>query len=207
MPLPELVSSASTVVWDFDGVVADTEPVQAAAYNAVLARYGVEQPPDWFHTWVGTPEPAIWAGLRAALGLAAPVEVLCAERAEVYSELARSLRPAWFVAPTLALRCPHRIVSAGNRHQIELLLDSWGIRDAFASLSATGAPGGDPCPKAERLAAALTPGAVLFEDSARYLAAAGGHLRVGVHHRFNDPANLACDVLVAHGEVGVWHVR
>lgn len=202
--LPDLVSTATTVVWDFGGVVADTEPVQAAAYEVVLANLGVELAPDWFTSWVGTPEPGIWAGLREQFSLAEPIEALTAQRAEAYSELARDLTPAWFVAETLNVACPHRIVSAGNHHQIEMLLELWGIRDAFASISATGSPGGDTRPKADRLLSALEHGVVLCEDSARYLALAHSHRRVGVKHRFNSQVELPCELLVSHETPGVW---
>jgi phosphoglycolate phosphatase-like HAD superfamily hydrolase len=202
--LPELVATASTVVWDFDGVVADTEPVQAAAYEVVLQGLRVDPDPGWFSTWVGTPEPGIWGGLREQFGLVETVEALTTQRADVYGELARGLMPAWFVAETLAVPCPHRIISAGNHYQIEMLLELWGIKDAFTLISATGSPNGDSRPKADRLLSALGPGAVLFEDSARYLAIAQGHRRVGVQHRFNNPSTLDCELLVSHETAGVW---
>ena len=202
--VPSVVTTASSVVWDFDGVVADTEPVQAAAYEATLERFSIQPERRWFNNWVGTPEHRIWAGLREQFGLSQPVEVLTAERAGIYGELALKLQPAWFVTPVLSMRCSHRVVSAGNHHQIEMLLNHWGIRDAFTSISATGSPDGDGRDKAERLVAALEPCSVLFEDSPRYLTLAAGHRRVGVHHQFNDLAGLPCDVLVSHASVGVW---
>lgn len=202
--LPELVATASAVVWDFDGVVADTEPVQAAAYEAVLAGLGVEASPGWFARWVGTPEPGIWEGLREQFALRSTVAELTACRAVAYGELSRGLSPAWFVAETLAVPCPHRIVSAGNHRQIVALLELWGLREAFSSISATGSPGADSRPKEGRLRSALGAGVVLFEDSSRYLALARGHRRVGVQHLFNDPASLECELLVSHKKPGVW---
>lgn len=203
--LPGVVSAASAVVWDFDGVVADTEPTQAAAYEVVLARRGVTQPAGWFGVWVGTPEQRIWGYLRNKFSLPDSVTGLVNERADVYGSLASKLHPAWFVEPVLALPCPHRIVSAGNFRQIDMLLATWGLKDAFVSVSAVGAPSGDRRPKVERLTDHLTPGTVLFEDSARYLAAAAGYTRVGVHHRFNCPDELSCELFVKHSHRGVWY--
>lgn len=37
----DLVITARTVIGDFDDVVADTEPVRASAYEAMLDRCGV----------------------------------------------------------------------------------------------------------------------------------------------------------------------
>ena len=66
------MTTASSVVWDFDGVVADTEPVQAAAYEATLERFSIQPERRWFNNWVGTPEHRIWAGLREQFGLSQP---------------------------------------------------------------------------------------------------------------------------------------
>jgi hypothetical protein len=85
-----------------------------------------------------------------------------------------------------------------------MLLELWGIRGAFSSISATGSPDGDFRLKADRLRSALTQGAVLFEDSPRYLTFAQGRTRVGVQHRLNDPATLDCELLVSHGTPGEW---
>lgn len=135
--VPQAVENARAVIWDFDGVVADTEPVQARAYEVVLRRAGVDVAPGWFAQWVGTPESGIWAGLKDRYGLAASVGALSAVRAEVYEELAAGLLPAWFVEPVLGLPVRHSIVSAGNHRQIVALLHQWGLEDAFAEVSAT----------------------------------------------------------------------
>jgi len=188
------------VVWDFDGVVADTEPVQTRAYEVVLADLGVDVPGGWFTEWVGTPEAGIWAGVRERYGVSLPVDELVAARAGVYSELAAKLVPAWFVAPVLALPVCHTIVSAGNHSQIVPLQQRWGIADAFAEVLATGSPrvpAGQP--KLERLREATKePGCILFEDSSRYLDAVDVAVKVGVEHQFNDLSRIRCDFLVAH---------
>ena len=45
--LPGLFGGCRTVVWDFDGVVADTEPVHQVSYEVVLSPLGVAPGPGW----------------------------------------------------------------------------------------------------------------------------------------------------------------
>lgn len=52
-------------LWDFDGVVADSEPRQAAAYRRVLAARGIKMPAHFFHELIGLTEPEIWDRLQA----------------------------------------------------------------------------------------------------------------------------------------------
>lgn len=202
--VPAEVATAARIIWDFDGVITDNEPVQVEAYETVLARRGVSLPPNWFSSWVGAPEREIWRGLRASTGTAEDPEKLMLERAEVYLPLAEELTPAWFVAPLLALDCEHHIVSANDYDQIVHLLSVWGLASSFTSVSAAHAPSGDIRGKAQRLADRLEPGCVLIEDSPKYLSLARGVTRVGVSHGFNALSALDCEMEVAHASPGQW---
>lgn len=203
--LPGALVGAPCVVWDFDGTIADTEPVQAQAYEVVLASRGAEVEPGWFHAYVGSPERVIWARLREAFALSEASDVLMAERGEVFVGLASSLEPAWFVPAALCLPVPHRIVSAGQRAHIVALLDAWGLSEAFASVSAASGLDRVP-PKGDRLRAAYVPGAVLFEDMPAYLNLGVGFTTVGVSHAFNDLSATHCTAYVRHDVPGRWQV-
>lgn len=203
--LPEVVAAATTIVWDFDGVIADTEPAQARAYETLLARRGVTVPPGWFHDYVGTPELGIWDRLTTEHELTDTIEDLTHERSSAFIEYATALPTAWFVPNVLQLPCPHHIVSAGRHEHITALLQAWGLTDAFTSVSATGTPGQAPgAAKADRLRQAYTPGSVLFEDMPRYLAMDLPWSRVGVAHSYNDLTGVACDLFVDHRHPNIW---
>lgn len=169
--LPSSLSDAVAMVWDFDGVIADTEPAQASAYETVLAEYDVELEPSWFFDYVGTPESEIWQLLRRRYAIPTSARDLALTRTEAFIPLARACQPAWFVPVLLAVNCPHSVVSAGRHEHIIDLLGHWGLLEAFESISAAGSPNEPPMPKPYRLAQACTRGAVLLEDMPKYLKA------------------------------------
>src|SRR5512138_581898 len=80
----------SAVVFDLDGVVADTESVQLKAFNAVLKPFGIEiSDYEWATMYVGTPVEIDLARIHARFHLSIPVDVLATERRETYSRLLR----------------------------------------------------------------------------------------------------------------------
>lgn len=209
--IPASLASVGTVVWDFDGVIADTEPAHQAAYEIVLGRLGRACADGWFREFVGTSERAIWAVLTQRLGLTQPVDELIAERHAAAFRLAADLQPAWYVAPVLALPVAHHVVSAGRHAFVAGLLERWRLVDRFASIRATGSPGGhgegDKSERLGRTIAESTGRVAVIEDAARYLgiaAAAGAHT-VGVQHSLNDLGSPpVCDVVVDHRHPWKW---
>jgi phosphoglycolate phosphatase-like HAD superfamily hydrolase len=191
-------------LWDFDGVVADTEPRQAAAYRRVLAARGIEPPADFFHALIGLTEPEIWDRLQANHDVRDRRLDLINERFEILRDLLiRDAPPNWFVRPALetlaAMGARSVIVSSGDPRVIAPYLASWGLGGAFETVSAHG-PGTSP--KSERIVGLLqgAEGATLmFEDVAAYLSLATIHgaVTIGVIHEFNASAELPADAVVA----------
>jgi beta-phosphoglucomutase-like phosphatase (HAD superfamily) len=202
--VPSVLNRARGIVWDFDGVLADTEPAQAAAYQTVLSRYGVDLTAGWFFDYVGIPEAEIWQLLRRRYGITTSVPKLTAERTEAFLPLARACAPAWFVAKLLQVNCPHVIVSAGKHEHIVDLLEHWEIHAAFESVSAVGTQNQVPAPKPYRLAQACADASVLLEDMPTYLIVPINVVKVGVEHSYNDLTGVECDFVVSHYEPDVW---
>jgi beta-phosphoglucomutase-like phosphatase (HAD superfamily) len=190
-------------LWDFDGVVADSEPRQAAAYRRVLAARGIKTPPDFFHELIGLTEPEIWDRLQADHDLRDRRLDLSNERFEILRDLlTRDAPPNWFVRPALealaAMGGRSVIVSSGDPRVIAPYLASWGLEGAFETVSAHG-PGTSP--KSERIVALLegAEGATLmFEDVAAYLSLGTVHgaVTIGVIHEFNASMELPADAVV-----------
>lgn len=211
--IPASLCAVETMLWDFDGVIADTEPCQARAYEIVLARYGVALAPGWFDGFVGTTERTIWSELvrRIDSGTAlAGVDALMRERAATYLAEAAALTPSWFLDPLLSRDVAHHIVSAGNHDAIATLLERWGLTARFSTIRASDSPTTPTGqPKLERLHASLVdraPGAcAVIEDGPAYLAHARalGAVTVGVQHTLNDP-HRDVDIVVDHRRPHVW---
>lgn len=190
-------------IWDFDGVVCDSEPQQAESYRRLLARRGRTTSPEFFDRLVGLTEPEIWERILADQGVDWDRAGLVAERHEVLIPMLAAMPPNWWLRPTLAWlterAVPSRLVSSGNRNVIEAYLEAHGLSAAFASVSVAdhGAR-----PKAERLGGtidAAAPARVLvFEDSDSYLAVARdrGAVTVRVAHSLNAAGRVAADAVV-----------
>lgn len=198
------VARSQTVVWDFDGVVADTEPLQDASYRTLADRRGWHLPPDYFAELVGKTEDAIWGELVASgfplssRPLSEVLPLIKAERSAVFFQLAEStLAPSWVARDLMpafdGVARRQVIVSNGDPDVIESLLTAWRL-SSFVEVAKREA-GRD---KAALVEEYCTAGSVLLEDNAGWLRAgkALGATTVGVIHGYNAQTVLEADYLL-----------
>ena len=82
--------SFSAVVFDLDGVVADTESVQLRAMNTVLNPFGIEiSEYKWATECVGIPIENDLAAIHAKYRLSVPLDGLADNRRETYARMIR----------------------------------------------------------------------------------------------------------------------
>jgi beta-phosphoglucomutase len=149
MPAPR------AVIFDFDGVIADSEPVHLAAFQRVLGGEGIAiTHEDYYARYLGFDDhDAIVEALRDAGRGAEPevVRALMARKADAFLALVRDRVRIFpgvreFVR-LAAARVPCAIASGALRHEIELILRHAGLADAFGALvSAEDVPEGKPSP-------------------------------------------------------------
>lgn len=193
-------------LWDFDGVVCNSEPFQSAAYREVLLRRGVRPSARFFGGFVGRTEVEIWDQMRRTYGIDAATGDLVRERRDVLRpRLIRDARPNWFVRPALRALAAHGsrsvIVSSGDVAVIKPYLAAWSLASAFEPMSP---PGRSASPKRTRLtelAASATGGVLLFEDVADYLTLGSsiGAIVIAVSHALNRSTALSGDAIVEAG--------
>jgi len=202
-----LLGSASldVAVWDFDGVVVDSEPVHASAYRDVLASRGVSPPSGFFLPYTGQTERAIWTGLAEEYGELGNYQELRSERIRVVATQLFAAPPNWFVGVALAaleaLGTRSVMVSSGNRETIDEYLQIWDLQQSFDSVSAASS-GADVAPKAERLTALVAgKSGLLIEDSPQHISLAKrlGAVAIGVEHSYNVGADWHADVMLRAG--------
>jgi phosphoglycolate phosphatase-like HAD superfamily hydrolase len=193
-----------SVVWDFDGVIADTEPLQDASYRILAERRAWELPDGYFSTLIGRTEDDIWELLFAqgfphsTHQFGSTADELKAERKVVFSDLAHAgLRPSWLaqqLMPALhKVASEQIIVSNGDPDIIESLIGGWGLVP-YVEI-ARRSPGTD---KAALLGQRCGVGSILLEDNAGWLARgkALGATTVGVVHGYNSVDELDADFFV-----------
>ena len=153
------------LIFDFDGVLADTEPLHLAAFQRALAPVGIELTTDeYYATYLGYDDhDAIVAALGAAgqMPEAARVETLMAEKAEHFLALVNQgvglFAGAEVLVRTVATHVPVAIGSGALRGEIELILERAGLRGCFVAIvSAEDVRAGKPDPETfTRVLAAL----------------------------------------------------
>jgi len=130
------LAQGRSIVWDFDGVLADTEPLHAESYRAMLEDRGFVVRPDFFDELVGHTEAWIWdrlTELNPSLGESTK-ELLVEERRVRFLESALvELSPSWIATaliPAFAGNAPSQtVVSNGDPDVIGTLLAAWGLAD------------------------------------------------------------------------------
>lgn len=198
----------SAVVFDLDGVVADTESVQLKAFNTVLKPFGIEiSDYEWATMYVGTPVEIDLARIHARFHLSVPLDVLATERRETYSRLLREpdgLQPSAGLLTLLdyldASKMPAAIASGSPRADVLNVLQLLGILPRFRAVVASDdVPRSKPAPDVYLRAAAdlgkLPVSCVAVEDSATGMLAAkaAGMTVIGFPSKFTQYQDLRPD--------------
>lgn len=168
------------IVFDFDGVLADSERVHLAALTQVLDGLGVSiTADDYFARYLGLDDAGAFelVGQEHALQLdASTIARLIEQKSVLFDQMmagADVLFPgAHECIRRLQRRYPLGIASGALRHEIESVLNGAGLRACFDFIVASGeTPRSKPYPDPYRRAAELhgrAPGACLAIEDSRW---------------------------------------
>ena len=166
------------IVFDFDGVLADSEPLHLRAYQKVLSAMGITlTTEDYYTRYLGYDDEGVFTRVAAEHGLPMDdrrLQAFVAEKALVFDEAIESediLYPGAAACVTrMAARYPLGIASGALRHEIEAILRSASLLEHFRFIVGSGdAAQSKPAPDPYRRAAelhGLAPGeCAAIEDS------------------------------------------
>ena len=200
--LPQIlkrINSFDAVVWDFDGVLSETEALHQESYRHVAMSRDFTPEGDWYTPLIGNTANENWRILinRGLSAKESDLPALETEREHAFnsvvgaglpmSEIGAILVPAFAASGT-----KQEIVSNGDLTLIRASVRQWGFDDVLNVV---------PRHRAEDKRALLEsrarPGVVTFDDTDRYLRVAeeAGALAVGVRHRHNAHCELSDLVL------------
>jgi beta-phosphoglucomutase len=180
------------VIFDFDGVIANSEPLHLRVFQALLADEGLAFPAsEYYERYLGLDDVALLDALARDKGLRLDgrVSALIARKTSLFLRLASAgdvLFPgAAACLRAVAARVPIAIASGALRHEIQHVLDEAGIGSLVPVIVAAGdtarsKPAPDPYAHAldrlvELAGRPLSPGRVVgIEDSGRGLESARG---------------------------------
>jgi beta-phosphoglucomutase len=201
----------TAIVFDFDGVLADSEVLHLRSYQEVLAPLGVEMSrADYFARYLGFDDEGVFRtfGTDYGLGLTRKdIAELIARKSIVFEALeatADLLFPgAARCVERLSEEFPLGIASGALRHEIEAVLDRTGLRDCFAFIVAAGdtpssKPAPDPYLRAVALHARPPDACVAVEDSKWGIesARAAGLACVGITHTYARDELAGADCII-----------
>lgn len=211
-------AAVRALIFDFDGVLADTEALHCAAFQTVAVGIGLTLTrDDYFRRFLGLPDRDCLAALCAQAGrLTTPAELdeLCVRKRTEFARLAPTAQLYTGVAGALRRLHAHwtlAIASGAFRDEIEPILERANVRQLFSAVvGAEDVRAGKPAPDPFLRALAAIRGGngtpiaaaecVVIEDSPNGIIAAraaGMHcVAVTTHH---ERAALAgADAVIEH---------
>jgi beta-phosphoglucomutase len=216
------------VVFDFDGVIADTEPLHFRALRDVLAQQAVAlTEADYYGKYLGYDDVGVFGAIAADRGVqwdAGHVAGLVARKAarlEALEDAASVLFPGAAAAiRRMAEECPLGIASGALRAEIMHVLNREDLAGFFpVVVAAEDTPTSKPAPEpylraVERMAAAtgvaLAPSdCVAIEDSRWGLESArsAGLRTVGITHTYPaDTLTCAAEAVIFHLDQLTWEL-
>lgn len=144
------------LIFDFDGIVADNEPIHLLMFRKVLSRLGIPlTTEDYYTTYLGMDDKGCFSAILKIHGKnpsPPEIEALIQEKTRYFTE---HIKDHLVIFPgvvsfveTASQKYPLAIASGALRHEIELILQTAGIRKAFRTIvSAEDVAEGKPDPE------------------------------------------------------------
>jgi|SRR5688572_12790481 beta-phosphoglucomutase len=143
------------IIFDFDGVIADSEPLHLRAFQHTLAEEGIElSAPDYYARYLGYDDVGLVQALAADRGIAMSDREMTALVARKGARLQELLRGGHVLFPgavdfirAAAAEVPIAIASGAMKHEIEAITKAAGVRALFGAIVASGdTPQSKPSP-------------------------------------------------------------
>jgi len=198
------------IVFDFDGVLVDSEPLHLRALQAVIAPLGLSVGrTEYYERYLGYDDMGAFHAIAHDHGVAVTdddVRALIAQKSVIYQSLLEAgdiLYPgAASCVERLATEFSLGIASGALRHEIEAILHATGLAAHFRFIVASGETAGKPAPDPYVRAAALhrlePSDCVAIEDSRWGIesARAAGMKCVGITHTYPASELVAADAVI-----------
>lgn len=129
--------SVEAFIFDMDGVMLDSEPLQLRSFNTVLERYGVSvSMPEFKEKYIGCRDVQICEAMVADFHLPISPEAFVAEKRSIYLQIIAAENVPATAGLTAAVEAlyallPLAIASSSSVREIELIAKKFGIRDLF----------------------------------------------------------------------------
>jgi beta-phosphoglucomutase len=150
-----MTSALQAIIFDFDGVIADSEPLHLRAFQQTLKEDGLElSTHDYYARYLGYDDVGLFRALARDCDVSmseAQIATLVARKATALQELLRDERVLFPGASdfirTAAAEVPLAIASGALRHEILSILEAADLAPLFSTIVAAGdTPDSKPSP-------------------------------------------------------------
>ena len=202
----------AAIVFDFDGVLADSEPLHLRAYQEVIESMGSALPrEEYYARYLGYDDVGVFRTLSDDRGWALTDEQIAKLIAEKTRTLAQIVAQTDVLYPgateclgRLSAIWPLGIASGALKHEIEEILERRSLGGYFRFIVAAGdtpvsKPAPDPYALASRLHGVKAESCVAIEDSRWGIesAKAAGLWCIGITHTYPVSELLRADAIVS----------
>jgi HAD superfamily hydrolase (TIGR01509 family) len=163
------------VLFDLDGTLADTEPIQWESYRRALRAYGADVDLETYRRhWIAVEGGSEWACRTLALPVT-PAELRARKAAEYRALIADGVPARPGAREALARLAPEYALAVATnsiRGEVDVVLGHLGLREFFTALVARedyveAKPAPDPYREAARRLGLAPAACVVVEDTAR----------------------------------------
>ena len=121
------------IIFDMDGVIADTEPLHFESLNMVLANYNIKLPDSSFGKYIGLSEEDTWKMIKSEYNLYVTIDELMRERRDYIFDLIERLKPAKRLYLLLNQLDKHKLalVSSSDRAIVTSVINKLKLQGYF----------------------------------------------------------------------------
>ena len=150
-----MIRSLQSIVFDFDGVIADSEPLHLRAFQQALAEEGIElSAADYYSHYLGYDDVGLVRALATDRGIAMNDPQIAALVTRKGKQLQEMLHDRHVLFPgavdfirSAAAEVPIAIASGALKQEIDEITQAAGIRNLFTAVVAAGdTPQSKPSP-------------------------------------------------------------
>jgi beta-phosphoglucomutase len=150
-----MARALQAIVFDFDGVIADSEPLHLRAFQQALGEEGIElSPKEYFSRYLGFDDVGVFEAIARDRAIPMNDRQVTTLVARKGARLQQMMQEGSVLFPgardfirTAAAAVPIGIASGALRHEIEEIVEGAGVADLFSVIVAAGdTPQSKPSP-------------------------------------------------------------